>query len=179
MKPIWAWIAIAALIIVNRASEKITPAGAWTANFSPGEFIPAGDKNTISKGAEDSLKALAVNVLQPARNQLGLPIKINSAYRNPQRNAAIGGATNSQHMYGQAVDISPIPATRDNYKKLWDIIVANGNYDQIIWERALAYSGTPSHLHVSFVSPGLNPSSPYQTNRKKKLQYYGGVYSNI
>lgn len=179
MKAIWGWVAIAVLILVNKASDRITPAGAWTANFSPGEFIPPGDINTISKGAEDSLKAIAVNVLQPARNQFGLPIRVTSAYRNPQRNADIGGVPTSQHIYGQAVDITPIPATKENFKKLWDILVQNGKYDQIIWERALAFTGTPSHLHLSWVVPGLNPGSPYQTNRKRKLQYYNGIYTTI
>lgn len=179
MKAIWGWIAIAIIVIINKASEQITPAGSWTANFSPGEFIPAGDTNTIPKGAEDSLKAIAVNVLQPARNQLGLPIRISSAYRNPQRNAAVGGVSSSQHLYGQAVDISPIPATKENFKKLWDILVQNGKYDQLIWENAKAYSGTPTHIHASWVVPGLNPGSPYQTNRKRKLQLYGGNYSTI
>lgn len=179
MKAIWGWIAIAILVIINKASEKITPAGSWAPNFGPDEFIKPGDRNSISKGAEDSLKAIAVNILQPARNQLGLPIAVNSAYRNPQYNASIGGAATSQHMYGQAVDISPIPATKENYKKLWDILIQNGKYDQIIWERALAFSGKPSHIHLSWVVPGLNPGSPYQTNRKRKLQYYGGNYTTI
>jgi hypothetical protein len=179
MKNIWAWLAVAALIIMSKSSEKETPEGNWTANFSPNEFIPAADRETIPQGARDSLRAIAVNVLQPARNELRLPIRISSGYRNPQRNAAIGGAPASQHMTGQAVDFQPVPATRENFKKLWDILIKNGKYDQIIWENALAFSETPSHIHLSYVVPGLNPTSRYQVNRKRKLQYYKKRYSVI
>lgn len=35
----------------------------------------------------------------------GKPVLINSAYRCPSRNAAVGGAKNSQHLTGRAVDI--------------------------------------------------------------------------
>ena len=169
---LWPWLTLAALIVMSKSSQKETPGGNYTANFGPNEFIPPNDREIISKGAADSLRAIAVNVLQPARNALRLPIRITSAYRNPQKNAAIGGVLASQHITGQAVDIQPIPATRENFKKLYDIIIRNDKYDQIIWENALAFSETPSHLHVSFVVPGLNPDSRYQVNRKRQLQYY-------
>jgi len=47
-----------------------------------------------------------VDKLQRLRDELGRPMIINSAYRCPQRNAQVGGATKSQHLYGRAVDIS-------------------------------------------------------------------------
>ena len=172
----WPWIVIAAVLIMQKASER-SP-GSWSANFSRNEFIKPGDRDTISKASEDSLKAIVTNVLQPARNKLGLPIRVTSAYRSPAENAVIGGVPGSQHIFGQAVDVQPVPNTLENYKKLWDLI-ASGTYDQLIWENAIAFSGKPSHIHVSFVVPGLNPESPKQTNRKKKLQYLNGNYSYI
>ena len=47
-----------------------------------------------------------VEKLQKLRDDLGRPMVINSAYRCPKRNAQVGGATNSQHLFGRAVDIS-------------------------------------------------------------------------
>lgn len=170
------WIAIAAILLLNRKSTGGSGSGNWSANFSKEEFIRPQDQQYIANAAEDSLKALVTNVLQPARNKLGLPIQINSGYRSPDYNAQIG-VSNSQHIWGQAVDIAPVPGTAENFKKLWDIIVA-GPYDQIIWERAEPWN-KPSHLHVSYVVPGLNPMSQYQTNRKKKLKYVNGNYSYI
>lgn len=46
-----------------------------------------------------------VRKLDMARRSLGKPIKINSGYRCPKHNKAVGGSPNSLHMKGQAVDI--------------------------------------------------------------------------
>lgn len=43
--------------------------------------------------------------LQGLRNTLGRPIIINSGYRNPAHNAAVGGSPNSYHLQGMAADI--------------------------------------------------------------------------
>lgn len=46
-----------------------------------------------------------VEVLQAVRDYFGKPVTINSAYRTPSHNKAVGGATNSQHVKGTACDI--------------------------------------------------------------------------
>ena len=43
--------------------------------------------------------------LQKLRDSIGKPIIINSGYRTPEYNKKVGGAKNSHHMKGQAVDI--------------------------------------------------------------------------
>ena len=40
------------------------------------------------------------------RVQYGGPRTMNSAYRNPARNARVGGASQSRHMYGDAGDLN-------------------------------------------------------------------------
>ena len=50
--------------------------------------------------------ALVENVLDPARERYGKPIKVNSGYRCPLKNKAVGGVANSQHLKGEAADIS-------------------------------------------------------------------------
>lgn len=164
MNRIFALFAVAALILMKK-SNRSAGTGSWTANFSESEFIPAGDIATIPASAKSALKDLAVQVLQPARNKLGLPIKITSAYRNPARNAAVGGVANSQHVTGEAVDIQPIPNTAANSKKLWDILSA-GSFDQLIWENAKPWE-KPTHIHVSFRSG---------SNRRKKYYYLDNQY---
>lgn len=47
-----------------------------------------------------------VNVLQKIRTHFGKSVVINSAYRTPTKNKAVGGTTYSQHLYGKAADIS-------------------------------------------------------------------------
>lgn len=46
-----------------------------------------------------------VSILDILRNQIGKPVIINSGYRTPTRNKAVGGAKYSYHMRGMAADI--------------------------------------------------------------------------
>lgn len=46
-----------------------------------------------------------VRKLQQLRDRIGKPITITSGYRCPAHNKAVGGAANSQHLYGTAADI--------------------------------------------------------------------------
>jgi hypothetical protein len=43
--------------------------------------------------------------LQKVRNKIGRPFRVNSWYRPPTVNKAVGGVSNSQHLYGKAVDL--------------------------------------------------------------------------
>jgi hypothetical protein len=47
-----------------------------------------------------------VKVADAARELLGRPLRVNSAYRSPAYNRAIKGSTNSQHLYFRALDLS-------------------------------------------------------------------------
>lgn len=53
----------------------------------------------------DNIKALVENLLQPLRDVWGGPLFINSGYRCPELNKAVGGVPTSQHVKGQAADI--------------------------------------------------------------------------
>ncbi len=46
-----------------------------------------------------------VNKLEDLRTAIGLPIKITSGYRSKDYNTRVGGAKDSQHLYGKAADI--------------------------------------------------------------------------
>nr|DAW36836.1 MAG TPA: peptidase [Microviridae sp.] len=46
-----------------------------------------------------------VSILDILRNQIGKPVIINSGYRTPTRNKAVGGAKYSYHIRGMAADI--------------------------------------------------------------------------
>ena len=43
--------------------------------------------------------------LQAMRDEIGKPLIINSGYRCPEHNRAVGGAANSQHLLGKAADM--------------------------------------------------------------------------
>ena len=60
--------------------------------------------NIPSHEAIANMKRLCV-WLEVLRNKVGHPIVINSGYRSPQLNRKVGGAANSNHLTGCAVDI--------------------------------------------------------------------------
>lgn len=64
-----------------------------------------GFDNTPPPDAVENLRALCTQVLQPLRDAMGRPMRVNSAYRGPDANRAVGGSTSSQHMTGEAADI--------------------------------------------------------------------------
>lgn len=93
-----------------------------------------------------NLKALCENVLQPARDAIGA-IKVNSGYRSYALNLKIKGAKNSQHMKGQAADI-----TCYNNAILFDWMRKNLTFDQCIAE--YGDSVQPGWIHVSYNKSG-------------------------
>lgn len=65
-----------------------------------------GIDNTPSQQVIENLVALADNVLDPLREAWGAPLRVNSGYRCRELNKAVGGVPASQHMLGQAADIT-------------------------------------------------------------------------
>lgn len=60
-----------------------------------------------------------LKVLDELRDKIREPIYINSGYRTPEHNKAVGGSTLSYHMYGMAADIR---ADRHTPKQLYNIL---------------------------------------------------------
>lgn len=69
----------------------------------------------------ENLKKLCNEVLQPIRDKYGKSIFINSGYRNPILNRLVKGSTSSQHLKGEAADIT-VGSKEDN-KRLFELIV--------------------------------------------------------
>lgn len=87
--------------------------GTISKNFDYKEFektdVPEMQvRNTItSTEVRDSIKALVDEVLQPLRDAWNEPLAINSGYRCPEVNKAVGGVPTSQHTKGEAADVCP------------------------------------------------------------------------
>lgn len=99
--------------------------------------------------ARANIEALVDNVLDPARQAFGGPVYINSGYRCEKHNAEVGGVPNSQHLRGEAADI-----TCSDNRRLAEIIEQNGRYDQLI--RYLNRDGSIRFIHVSWKRTGVN-----------------------
>ena len=83
-----------------------------TNNFSMEEFTRSetaeklGIRNEPDNRAKLAIVNLCTKLLQPLREAYGKPIHINSGYRCPELNKAVGGVATSQHQKGEAADLS-------------------------------------------------------------------------
>lgn len=101
-----------------------------------------GIDNTPSEEGALKLQKLIEAVLDPLREWYGKPIKVNSGYRCEALNKAIGGAKSSQHMLGEAADITV--GSKEENEKLFDYIKDNLEFDQLINESNFSW------VHVSY-----------------------------
>ena len=104
--------------------------------------------NGAPKEAEENLRALVDEVLDPLREAYGKPIRVNSGYRCPRLNTLVGGSPNSQHMRGEAADIQPVDGNEADLEVLAQFLIANGKFDQLILY--------PTFIHVSHKRFGWN-----------------------
>lgn len=101
--------------------------------------------NIPNEEQEANLEYLVDNILDKARDILGSPIKVSSGFRSPQVNKAVGGSNKSEHLTGQAADLT----CYDN-KKLFNILRRIGSFDQLINEYNYSW------IHVSIKKDGYN-----------------------
>ncbi|MCL6097709.1 MAG: D-Ala-D-Ala carboxypeptidase family metallohydrolase [Bacteroidetes bacterium] len=90
-----------------------------------------GYKNEPNEKQIENLKLLCVNVLQPLREIIAVPIFINSGFRSFDVNTAVGGKFNSQHLEGKAADFV-VPSM--NLVDVFNIVLQSLTFDQLIYE---------------------------------------------
>lgn len=101
--------------------------------------------NSPTKEEEHNLQQLIDNVLDPLREAYGRPIVVTSGYRCKDLNSLVGGAKNSDHLYGYAADIRSVEDTRRENKKIFDLILElNLPFKQLINEHNYDW------VHVSY-----------------------------
>ena len=94
----------------------------------------AGIDNTPSADALRRLQYLADHTLDAVRELWSRPITVNSGYRSPELNRRVGGATGSQHLKGEAADITT--GTAAGNLQLVEMIRKSGiSFDQLIDEK--------------------------------------------
>ena len=107
--------------------------------------------NTPNSTIISNLELLVKHILDPLRERYGKPIHVNSGYRSPALNKAVGGSKTSQHMTGLAADITT--GSIQGNKKLFALVQSlNLPFDQLIDENKFKW------IHVS-----------YSTNPRKQI----------
>ena len=104
-----------------------------------------GIKNIPSLKELKNIDNLIAYILDPLREAYGKPIIINSGYRCLELNKLVKGSKTSQHLTGQAADIRSVKNTKEENKKLYDLIIQlKLPFDQLINEYDFSW------VHVSF-----------------------------
>ena len=117
-----------------------------------------------------NMKLLADKIFEPLRLWAGGPIKINSFFRSPELNKAIGGSKTSQHCKGQAMDIDDTFGVVSN-ADMYTWIKHHLDFDQMIWE--FGDDNNPNWVHVSYVSKDKNRNrclKAYKENGKTRYK---------
>lgn len=121
--------------------------------------------NTPNEVITEHLKALVDNTLDPLRSLWGNPLHVNSGYRCPQLNKAVGGASNSGHMYGFAADITA--GSQDANRRLWyTLINSNIPYTKVINEQDFSW------LHIAFDKSNITKIKLRAEKKNDNWVYY-------
>ena len=131
--------------------------------------IRRGIDNNPNEEQLKNMELLAQKIFEPLRAWVGKPIKINSFFRSPELNKAIGGSSKSQHCHGQAIDIDDSYGHVTN-AEMYEYIKENLDFDQIIWE--FGNSDNPDWIHVSYVSAEKNRRRCLRASRNNGKTIY-------
>ena len=149
-----------------------------SANFSLHELTKSetalrmGLDNTPDDEAIENLRLLCEKVLQPVRDHYGKGVKVNSAYRSPESNAAVGGSKTSDHCKGMAADIE-IPGVANADLAQW--IMDNLEYTQLILEFYTPGIPDSGWVHVSYDPNNLKKQELTATKVAGKTTYLPGL----
>lgn len=147
-------------------------------NFSLAELtysstaVNKGIDNTPSADIIANMQILVDNVLQPLREQLGKPLKINSGYRSPAVNTAVGGSATSDHCKGQAADIEIAGMANGD---LAEYIKDNFKFTQLILEFYTQGLPNSGWVHVSYNPDNLKCQVLTAVKQNGKTVYLNGI----
>jgi hypothetical protein len=131
-----------------------------------------GLPNTPNDAQIAALKTLCEKVLQPIRDAYGKGVKVNSGFRHPDVNAAVGGSRTSDHCHGMAADIE-IPGVA-NYD-LAKHIESKLKFTQLILEFYTPGVPDSGWVHVSYDPSNLKMQTLTAIKRDGKTVYLNGL----
>lgn len=149
-----------------------------TENFSLAEMIKSETAmrkdldNTPGEAEIENLRALCENVLQPVREAYGRGVKVNSGFRHPDVNAAVGGSRTSDHCKGMAADIE-IPGVANADLAEW--IKDNLEFTQLILEFYTPGVPDSGWVHVSYDPSNLKKQVLTALKENGKTVYKAGL----
>lgn len=149
-----------------------------TENFSLHEMIKSETAlrhnldNTPGDTEIENLRMLCEQILQPLRNAYGRGIKVNSGFRHPNVNAAVGGSKTSDHCRGQAADIE-IPGIPNG--DLAEYIAQYFQFTQLILEFYTPGIPDSGWVHVSYDPADLKRQCLTAVRENGRIVYKQGL----
>lgn len=128
-------------------------------SYAEATHTDTGKVNVPNEEQLEAMRLVADKVFEPLRDYISEPIIIDSFFRSKAVNDAVKGATTSQHVKGEAIDMkAPTNAGYTN-ADLFHYIREKLTFDQLIWEHGDGRN--PAWVHVSYSAT---------RNRKQVLQ---------
>ena len=131
-----------------------------------------GLSNELGEAEIQNLTTLCEKVLQPVRDHFGKGVKVNSGFRHPDVNKAVGGSTTSDHCKGFAADIE-IPGIANAELAQW--IADNLEFRQLILEFYTPGIPDSGWVHVSYNPDDLKKQVLTATKQNGKTVYLPGL----
>ena len=128
-----------------------------------------GISNETNAEQLKNMQEVAYKIFEPVRAHFGKPIFINSFFRSPELNKAIGGSATSQHCKGEAIDIDG-DRTGVSNKEIFEYIREHLVFDQLIWE-----FGTDIHpewVHASYTNERKNRKQVLRAKKSNGKTFY-------
>lgn len=129
------------MILTDKISEFLTYGDCIKSEYA----IRKGLNNTPNADQIQNLMHLGKFIYDPLCEYFGRKIPITSAFRSEKVNKGIGGASSSQHVMGQAIDLDLDGSNRQIFDAIRTLKLP---FDQLIWEFGTA--DEPSWVHVSY-----------------------------
>ena len=145
-------------------------------HFTLGEMLSSqkatekGIPNTPLEKHITAMKNLAVRCLEPTRQHFGLPILVTSGFRSVLLNTEVKGASNSQHMAGEAADITK-----------YGLFVIDGSRFTSLWMQQLYSKDAAKLLHsrAYLLMRAEDIDIDIEKEKKKKCVSLGDTHSQF
>lgn len=152
----------------------LPPTALLAPHFSAAEL--GADQAEVSDAIAANLQQVA-SWLEAARAALGVPLRVTSGFRTAAHNAAIGGASDSDHMVGLAADFVPLSDTLSQYE-IYRLLQSAATLGQLPAFDQLIYYQVDDHVHVG-LGPRARAETLYKLSEGSYAQLVGELVTQL
>lgn len=109
--------------------------------------VKNGIDNTSNGETRTNLIHLIEDLLDKVRERWGHPLRVNSGYRCSRLNKMVGGVPNSQHVLGEAADITA--GNPDKNKMLYELIIEMMEKEGLLFDQSILEDNA-KWIHISY-----------------------------